>query len=251
MAKLNEIVIFLNKYLEVGKFPGDSSWNGLQIEGSGDVKKIVFGVTAGVDLFKKTKEEGADMIICHHGVFWKEANPSIVGYYKDRVGFLLENNISLYACHLPLDAHRECGNNAEILRLLNAKIKEGFSLRKGENIGWIGDCSPTTVEDIVKKLQKEINSKSVILNYGKKKIEKIAVVSGGAPYDVFQAIEKGVDLFITGDAADVTEVVKDAKMNVIFAGHYATEITGVKALLKIIKEEFNVEALFIDVPTNL
>ncbi len=251
MAKLNEIVLFLNKYLEVGKFPEDSSWNGLQVEGGGDVKKIVFGVTAGLDLFKKAKEEEADMIVCHHGIFWKEANPSVAGYYKDRIELLLDNNTSLYACHLPLDAHRECGNNAEILRLLNAEIKEGFSPRKGESIGWIGECSPRTIGEIAKTLEETINAKSIILSYGKKEIKKIAVVSGGAPHDVFQAIEKGVDLFITGDAADITEVVKDAKINVIFAGHYATETTGVRALLKIIKEEFGVEVLFIDVPTNL
>ncbi len=251
MTKLKEIVAFLNNYLEHEKFPEDSSWNGLQVEGNEEVKKIVFGVTAGVDLFKKAKEENADMIICHHGLFWKQANPSISGWKKDRVFLLLGNKISFYASHLPLDAHPDCGNNVEILKILDAKIKDKFSYRKGENIGWIGECKPTSLGNIVEKLEKGIGAKCLVLDHGKKEVKNIAVVSGGAPYDVFEAIEKEVDLFITGDAADVVEVVKDAKINVIFAGHYATETTGIKALQKIVEEKFDVETLFIDVPTNL
>jgi len=251
MTKLKEIVLFLNKYLDHEKFPEDSSWNGLQVEGKEEVGKIVFGVTAGVDLFKKAKEKNADMIICHHGLFWKQANPSISGWQKDRVSFLLENKMSFYASHLPLDAHPDYGNNVEILKILDAKVKDKFSYRKGENIGWIGECKSTPLEEIVQKLKKSINADCVVLDYGKKEVKNIAVVSGGAPYDVFEAIEKEVDLFITGDAADVLEVVKDAKINVIFAGHYATETTGIKALLKVVEEKFDVETFFIDVPTNL
>ncbi len=251
MAKLKEIVLFLNKYLDHEKFPEDSSWNGLQVEGKKEVKRIVFGVTAGVELFKKAKEKNADMIISHHGLFWRQANPTISGWQKDRVSFLLENKISFYASHLPLDAHPDCGNNVEILKILGAKVKDKFSYRKGENIGWIGECKPVSLDKIVQKLKKSIDSDCVVLDYGKKEVKNIAVVSGGAPYDVFEAIEREVDLFITGDAADVLEVVKDAKINVIFAGHYATETTGIKALQKIVEEKFNVETFFIDVPTNL
>jgi dinuclear metal center YbgI/SA1388 family protein len=251
MIKLKEIVSFLNEYLGHEKFLEDSSWNGLQVEGNENVKKIVFGVTAGVNLFKKAKEENADMIICHHGLFWKQANPSISGWQKDRVSFLVENKISFYASHLPLDAHPDCGNNVEILKILDAKVKDKFSYEKGENIGWIGECNPVSLNEIVQKLKKSIKANCVVLDYGKKEVKNIAVVSGGAPYDVFEAIEKEVDLFITGDAADVLEVVRDAKINVIFAGHYATETTGVKALQKIVEEKFNIETSFIDVPTNL
>jgi dinuclear metal center YbgI/SA1388 family protein len=251
MVKLKQIILFLNEYLKHEKFPEDSSWNGLQVEGKEEVKKIAFGVTAGVDLFKKAKRKNADMIICHHGLFWKQANPIISGWQKDRVFFLLENKISFYTSHLPLDAHPACGNNIEILKILGAKVKDKFSYEKGENIGWIGECKPVSLNEIVQKLKKSINSDCIVLDHGKKKIKNIAVVSGGAPYDVFEAIEKKVDLFITGDAADVREVVKDAKINVIFAGHYATETTGIKALLKVVKDEFDVETFFVDVPTHL
>lgn len=251
MAKLKEVVLFLNRYLDHEKFSEDSSWNGLQVEGKKEVKKIVFGVTAGVDLFKKAKKEEADMIVCHHGLFWKQKNPSILGWQKDRVSFLLENKISFYASHLPLDAHPECGNNIEILKIIDAKVKDKFSCHKGESIGWIGECETTTVESVVEKLEKNINANCVVLNHGKKEVKSIAVVSGEAPYDVFEAIEKEIDLFITGESADILEVVKDAKINVIFAGHYATETTGVRALQKILKENFDVKTSFIDLPTNL
>ncbi len=250
MAKLKKIVDFLDDHLKNSEFE-DSSWNGLQVEGKEEVNKIAFCVTAGVEVFKEAENRGADMIIAHHGIFWKEANPSIKGWMKDRVTFLTKNDISFYASHLPLDGHPEDGNNARIMKLLDAKIEEPMAMHKGKSIGWIGRVEPISVSDIAKKLESSIGSKCVILDRGKEMVERVAVVSGGAPYDVFEAIEKKADLFITGDAADVFEVVRDAKINVIFAGHYATETTGVKALSDLLKEKFGVETTFIDAPTGL
>lgn len=250
MTKLKDIVDFLNKHLKNSEFE-DDSWNGLQIEGREEVNKVAFCVTAGVEVFRKAKEEGADMIIAHHGIFWKKANPSITGWMKDRVTFLTENDISFYASHLPLDAHPEDGNNARIMKLLDAKIEEPMAMHKDKNIGWIGRVEPMTVKDVVGKLESSLGAKCIVLDRGKEKVERVAVVSGGAPYDVFEAIGKEADLFITGDAADVSEVVRDAKINVIFAGHYATETTGVKALSELVGKRFGVETVFIEAPTGL
>ncbi len=250
MIKLKEIVDFLDNHLKNSEFE-DDSWNGLQVEGREEVNKIAFCVTAGLEVFKKAKDERADMIIAHHGVFWKQTNPSITGWMKDRVTFLTKNDISFYASHLPLDGHPEDGNNARIMELLGAKIEEPMVIHKGKSIGWIGRCEPISVSDIVKKLESSIGSKCIVLDRGKEMVERVAVVSGGAPYDVFEAIKKEADLFITGDAADVFEVVRDAKINVIFAGHYATETTGVKAISDLLKKKFGVETVFIDAPTGL
>ncbi len=250
MTKLKEIIDFLDKHLKNSEFE-DNSWNGLQVEGKEEVNKIAFCVTAGLEVFKKAKDEGADMIVAHHGIFWKQANPSITGWMKDRVTFLTKNDISFYTSHLPLDGHPEDGNNARIMKLLGAKIEEPMAMHKGKNIGWIGRCEPISVSDIVKKLESSIGSKCIVLDRGKEMVERVAVVSGGAPYDVFEAIEKEADLFITGDAADVFEVVRDAKINVIFAGHYATETTGVKAISDLLRDKFGVETVFIDAPTGL
>ena len=191
MANLKSIVTFLNKHLDQGKFSEDDSWNGLQVEGRKEVKRVAFAVTAGLDVFKKAKKGGADMIVAHHGIFWEKANPSVVGWYKKRISFLLDNNLSFYASHLPLDAHPEHGNNAQIIKLLEGDIKEGFVHSGKENIGWIGECKTTSLKEIVSKLEKKLKADCIVLNYGKKKIKRIAVVSGGSPLSVFEARNRG------------------------------------------------------------
>ena len=125
MPTLKKITNYLNQYLAIDKFE-DDSWNGLQIEGASEIKKIVTGVTAGAELFIKAKEENADLIIVHHGHFWTKANPSIIGWSKNRLDILLKNKISLYGVHLPLDAHKDVGNNAQLLKLIGADITDEF-----------------------------------------------------------------------------------------------------------------------------
>ncbi len=249
MPKLNKIVDYLNEYLEIEEID-DDSWNGLQVEGEKEVSRVAFSVTAGMDVFRAAKKENADMIVVHHGLFWKKANPSLKGWKKDRVKFLLENKISLYACHLPLDRHLTVGNNAQILKFLKAQPKKPME-NKEKNIGWIGECRETSIEEIKQRIEEKFSTKCILLDYGKRKVKKIGVISGGAPHGVFGAIEKEVDLFITGDPSDITEVVKDAKINVIFAGHYASETVGVKAVSEVLRKEFNIETVFIDAPTGL
>lgn len=252
MKNLNDIVSFLNDYLKIDEIE-DNSWNGLQVEGKQEIKKIAYAVSAGADVFQRSVNEKADMIIVHHGQFWKGSDPRIVGWNKERIDILRDNEISLYASHLPLDRHRDVGNNAQLLKLLGAKIKEEFSLYKGKNVGWIGEfISPKTIEEIVKKLNLSLNTKSIVVPFGKEKIKKIAVCSGGGDYaDFAEAIEKKVDLYITGDTSEIYNMAKDAKINVIFGGHYATEILGVKALAEIIKKKFEMETVFIDIPSGL
>lgn len=252
MKKLNDIISFLDDYLKINEIE-DTSWNGLQVEGNPEVRKIAYAVSAGSEIFQKSADEKADMIIVHHGQFWKGGDPRIIGWNKERVDILRDNKISLYASHLPLDRHKEIGNNAQLLKLLGAKIKEEFSLHKGKNIGWIGELvSPKRIEEIAKTLNDSLNTNSIIVQFGKEKIKRIAVCSGGGDYaDFMEAIEKKVDLYITGDTSEIYNMARDAKINVIFGGHYATEILGVKALAEIIKKKFNLETVFIDVPSGL
>ncbi len=250
MPKLNNIVKFLDQYLETDKF---EEWNGLQIEGKSEVKKIVFEVDASIDTFKEAIKNGADLIVAHHGLFWKNVNPSFVGYNKERIDLLQKNGISLYISHLPLDRHRTIGNNAELLRLLGAKIIEEFCQYGDSNVSWIGKCrKPITIEQAVEKLKIELGANCTVLSFGKKEIKTIAVCSGGGGYEpFFEAFNKKVDLYLGGEAIDIYSLVKDAKFNVIFAGHHATETVGVKALSKIVKNKFKVETVFVDIPTGL
>jgi len=254
MVKLKELVEFLDDYLAIGDV-NDKSWNGLQIEGKEEVKKILFSVDACTETFKRAADEKADMIIVHHGHFWSVMDPSLKGWTKERVKFLLDNNISLYACHLPLDRHKEIGHNAELIKLLGGEITDEFYEIDGKNISWIGKLkkhlSIKEVEDILKS---KLDAKCKVLHFGEEFIKTVAVCSGGGGYPgFFEALSKKdkIDLYLTGDSIDVYQVTKDSKFNVIFAGHYATETLGIKALAKVAEEKFEVKTVFGNIPTGL
>jgi dinuclear metal center YbgI/SA1388 family protein len=252
MPSLNKIVGFLDKYLKIDDVQ-DSSWNGLQFEGGSKVEKIAFAVDASAESFEKAAQENAELLIVHHGHFWNSHNPSIVGWSKDRMDLLYKNGLSLYACHLPLDRHKEVGNNAELLKLLGAPIKKEFLFHKGKNIGWIGERKRAIpLSDIEQKLNHNLKTSCIVLPFGKNKIKTIAVCSGGGSYGGFyEALALNADLYITGDTAEVYYTAQDAGMNVIFAGHHATETVGLKALSKVVNKKFKIETVFIDLPTGL
>lgn len=247
MVDLAKITKFLDKELNINEELGDLSHNGLQVEMTGDVKKIGFAVDASMQTFKKAKKEGCNLLIVHHGLFWNRKERIINSLYK-QIQFLIENNIGLYGVHLPLDKHKKYGNNAGLFKLLGAVPQEIF----GE-VGYIGEFkTPKKFEDIVRILNKKINAKCKILKYGPKKVKKIAIVSGGATWDVFDAITKKADMFITGEISHgVYHPVKEAKIHYVDAGHYATETVGVKALIPVLNKKFKIRTVFLDVPTGL
>ena len=252
MPSLKKIVGFLDTYLKIDDIQ-DSSWNGLQFEGDPKVEKIAFAVDASAESFEKAVEENAGLLIVHHGHFWQSHNPSISGWSKDRIDVLYKNGLSLYASHLPLDRHKEVGNNAELLKLLGAPIKEEFLFHKGKNIGWIGERKRAiSISDIEQKLNDNLKTSCIVLPFGKKNIKTIAVCSGGGSYGGFyEALSSKADLYITGDTAEVYYTAKDSGINVIFAGHHATETVGLKALSKIVEKKLKIETVFIDLPTGL
>ena len=252
MVSLRRIVTFLDTYLDIDEIK-DDSWNGLQVEGKSEVRKAVFAVDAGIDTFKRAIQENAELVVVHHGLFWRSGNPTLVDWTKERVNLLLRNGISLYASHLPLDKHREVGNNAQLLKLLGAQIKDEFGEYHGVNIGWIGELKPlVSLTEIEQRLNTELKTQCTILRFGKEKIETIAVCSGGGGHGRFlEALQKKVDLYVTGDSTEIYHAAKDAGFNVIFAGHHATETLGVKALSEVVTQKFKVEPLFLDIPTGL
>lgn len=248
----DELVKFLNDYLKINDIE-DNSWNGLQFEGKENVQKIASAVDAGIETFEMAISLNADFLIVHHGLFWKGGDPSINKNSKKRIDILYKNNMSLYAAHLPLDRHKEIGNNALILKMLNAKIKNEFVFSKDKNIGWIGETNKTmNIREIEKVINSELNAKCICLPFGPEKIKSIAVCSGGGNYDdFFEALEKKVDLYITGDTSEIYHTAKDYGISVIFAGHHATETLGVKALLEILRKKFKVKTEFMDIETGL
>lgn len=252
MVTLKEITSFLDTYLAIHDIT-DNCWNGLQFEGALEFSKIVLAVDAGIETFTAAVKAQAHLLIVHHPHFWTGTNPAIVGWSKQRLALLFTHNLSLYVAHLPLDRHREVGNNAQILRLLGAKIVDEFLHEGDKNIGWIGRLpAAVPLPALAKKLNQGLATSSVVLPHGPATITTVAVVSGSGGYAGFaEAVAKRVDLYITGDTSEVYHTAKDAGINVIFAGHHATETVGLKALADVLTKKFPVETEFIDIPTGL
>lgn len=256
MVTREEAVAFLDKYLAVKDCARyDNAWNGLQVEGASTIKKIMFTTDAGIESFEKAVAISADMIVVHHGIFWQANDPRMRGYMKRRVSILLEHGISLYAAHLPLDKHPIVGNNAQILNMLGFRPDESrpFGFYKGIYLSFVGTTdtpkSLTLIEDI---LVQETDAHCKVLAFGPKVVGTLAVCSGGGGYSILdEAAEAGVDAYITGDATEFYHQAHDVGLNVIFAGHHATEIVGVRALSRVVSQELAVEAVFVDVPTGL
>jgi dinuclear metal center YbgI/SA1388 family protein len=251
MVQRDELVKFLDKYLEA-QLVKDLAMNGLQIEGKAKIEKIALGVSASLELFKKAKDLKADALIVHHGLFWGTASP-IKGFLKERIASLLLSDISLIAYHLPLDKHPVVGNNAQLLKLFKTKHLEPFAKYNGQMIGFRAQLEqPLTTQEINKIIENKLFTKTFCLNYGKDPVEHIAVVSGSASETIHEAINENVELLITGETAEyVPEIAKESKINFISAGHYNSERLGVIALGKLLEDEFDIKAEFIDVPNPI
>ena len=236
----------MNKELKIRKMK-DTSKNGLQVRACENITKVGLATDACMDVFKKAKKLGCDLVVVHHGLFWKKQR-DVTGLVRKRVNFLKKNKISIYAAHLPLDKHRKYGHNAYLFRLLNAKPKRLF-----RGVGYLGYLKKTrNLNSIVKEIEKKLKTKCKVWKFGKRKIKKIAIVSGGGFIDIPEAIKKKVDLFITGETVSwMYYYVKEGKINVITAGHYKTETSGVKALGDLLKEKFDLKTVFIDMPTGM
>ncbi len=242
------IVKFLDAYLAGGRLK-DASQNGLQVEGKAVVKKIAFGVSASLELFKRAASAKADMIVVHHGLFWGHACP-VTCPLKEKLELLLANGISLAAWHLPLDRHPVSGNNAQILKLLGAGSQEPFGAYDGVTIGVKGKLKKAArLSGIKHILSTGLGSRPLSFDFGPAVIKTIGVVSGGATRMFEQAVAEGLDLFITGEVSEfVQEYAREHKANFISAGHYNTEKPGVRALSDLLSKKFGVKTEFIDIP---
>lgn len=249
MVTTTEIAEFLDKELDINGIEDNSS-NGLQVENAGEIKKIGFAVDACMETFQQAVETGCQMLIVHHGLFWNKGKFYLVGAGYNKMKFLLENNLAVYAAHLPLDLHSEYGNNAQLAKLLSLQRTEPFGEHHEKAIGVKGELrTVVSIKEIKKNLEKN-KLQTLTLPFGKDKIKTIAIISGGAAGEVEEAIQKKADLYLTGEPMHhVYHLAKESNINVIFGGHYETEVWGVKALMPVLKAQFKVKVEFIDVPT--
>jgi len=244
---------FFRGFLDFQGFSGDVAMNGIQVDNDGSpVKKIAFAVDGAMETFQQAAAKGADMLFVHHGLFWG-APARIAGNLRQRIKFLLDHNICLYAVHLPLDQHAEFGNNAVLAKLLGLQNIEPFGMYHGRKIGYKGTfSSPVTIDEAVKKIAFEGRPPAGVFPFGRKDCLTAAVVSGGSSANARDAIDEGIDLFITGESFHgVYHDCLEAKLNMIAGGHYSTEVWGVQAVMRHCVSNLGIDCEFLDIPTGL
>jgi dinuclear metal center YbgI/SA1388 family protein len=268
MIKLKELKKYLDNLLQLNQIVGDPSNNGLQIEGSKKINKIIFGVDTSVCIVEKAIEQKADFIFVHHGLSWGNSLKYITSYNASLIKPLFQHDISLYAAHLPLDSHPAIGHNAVIADTLKLEDKKMFAKYCDANIGFAGYLpKPLSVKELSLLFNKELND--IISSYSNtettdtsdpcfvldngRSVKKVGVISGGSGLEgVVAALKEGIDCLITGEFEHQNyHLAKENGLAVIAAGHYKTETPGVFAVMDIIKDKFDVKTDFVNIPTGL
>jgi dinuclear metal center YbgI/SA1388 family protein len=249
-----ELDAFFRTILDIDGFSGvDSSLNGLQVDNDGSAfQKIAFGVDASLETFRRALAAGAGLLFVHHGLFWGTPAP-ITGNLRGRIQYLLDNNLALYAVHLPLDQHPTLGNNAGLAELLGLENIEPFGLYHGRKIGYKGTFPvPLGIEAAVQRIGFMGRPPLGVYPFGREKNASCAVVSGGAAAEALQALDEGIDLFVTGEMShEVYHQCLEGRLNMIAGGHYSTEVWGVRRVMERCATELHLDVEFIDVPTGI
>ena len=242
--KRDELLAYLDSLLLPGKFK-DYCPNGLQVEGGLEVRKIVGGVTASQALLDFAVDRRADAILVHHGYFWKGEDARVVGLRRRRLGTLLANDINLIAYHLPLDAHAEFGNNAQLAVRFGWQVDGRFG---DQEVAWLGHLAQSMrLADLATQLHRGLGREPMVIGQADRQIRRMAWCSGGAQAYFEEAIALGVDVFISGEVSEQTfHLANESGVAYIAAGHHATERWGVEALLRHLGEKFGIECEFAD-----
>ncbi|MDR0331336.1 MAG: Nif3-like dinuclear metal center hexameric protein [Chitinispirillales bacterium] len=248
-ASRDAIVSLLDKTLRTSEI-SDRSVNGLQVEGVSEVARVGLAVDACLEAYKLAHAKGCQMVIAHHGIIW-EGIKSIRGPLYRQIEFLVKSGVSLYASHLPLDLHPTLGNNARIAKALGLKNIAPFGVYRGGCIGFEGSFpAPVTLKSVADLVKKRFGGPTSALPFGPPKIRRAAIISGGGTAALPEAIEKKIDLFVTGESSHENHhAALEGKINVVYGGHYHTEKPGVIALGEFLNKKFGIDAVFLDVPT--
>lgn len=243
--QLSEIIKSVNELLTPENFH-DYAPNGLQVQGKSEVKKIVTGVTACLDLIEAAREKKADALFVHHGWFWKREDPRITGIRYGRIAALLKADMSLVAYHLPLDAHPKLGNNALLGQALGFIPEGNFS---EANLGWLGVTDrEISVRDLATKIEKVLQQAPLTVGKIDRSIRKVAWCTGAAQDMIEEAIDLGVDCFISGEISErTTHIAREAGIVYFACGHHATERFGIRALGNWIADTHGIDVEFIDI----
>lgn len=262
---IDELDRYLRALLSIEAFDDlDASQNGLQVSCSKKpIRKIAFAVDACLENFHKAKQQHADMLFVHHGLFWNKSLLLTGSHYK-RLAYLIQNDMALYAVHLPLDADPVYGNNAGIARNLSLCEIEPFGIYHGVPIGVKGrlvapnsannttDENGCRLDEVLTRLFKRGEEARIVLPFGPEKIQTVGIISGAASGDLPQAISAGLDCFITGEVKhEAYHQALENKITVIAGGHYQTETFGVQNVMEKLAADTHIETIFLDTPTGL
>jgi dinuclear metal center YbgI/SA1388 family protein len=250
--KLQTLVSTLDTLLrsqEINDYPG--AVNGLQLENSGTVVRILAAVDACESIILEASRVPGSLLIVHHGLFWNGVRPVTGSLYR-KLKAALAGNLAIYSSHLPLDLHPEFGNNVLLARALGVNsLKPAFTM-KGQSIGLIGKIRATTRESLLEKIRTAVGGRVHLAPGGPETIRTVLVVTGGAGSEVSQAATLGVDAFVTGEGPHWSYTAAEEEgVNLFYAGHYATETFGVKALAAHLSRKTGLPWNFLDHPTGL
>jgi dinuclear metal center YbgI/SA1388 family protein len=249
VTRRDDVITFLDDLLEPGAF-GDLGPNGLQVPGSAEVTKVVTGVSAQLELFERAARAGAELVLCHHGVFWDFHPRALTPELAARLRCLLTADISLASYHLPLDAHEEVGNNALLCEALGLERGERFGSYRGREIGFVGRApGGIPLAELALRCTRELGQEPFTWDAGPEVIRSVGIVSGAAASSLSEAAARGLDAFLTGEPAEHTMAdAREAGVHFLAAGHYATETLGVRRLGDLLADRFGLIHEFVDIP---
>ena len=245
MVKINELIHYTQQLMHVERFK-DYCPNGLQVEGRPDIHKIVTGVTASMALLEAAHKVNADLVLVHHGYFWRNEDARIVGIKRNRLAYLLKNDLNLMAYHLPLDAHAELGNNVQLGKLLGLNAVDYVG---DENLVAYAELeTQITLDDFLLRIESCLQRSATVVGDRNRPVKKIAWCTGAAQSYIEAAAALGADVFISGEISEqTTHQALEMGVTYVSAGHHATERYGVKALGEHLAARFNLEHEFIDI----
>ena len=247
-ASIHDLIGNLDAFLEPGRYR-DYGPNGLQVPGPDEIVTVVTGVSAHVELFERAAELDADLVLTHHGILWDRAPRRIDEPMKRRLKLLFDHDMALAAYHLPLDGHLEAGNNALLAKGLGATALEPFAEHGTATIGVAARfAEPLARDELLARVERLCGQEPLAFPYGPDPVASIGIVSGAGSDYLAEAADRGLDAFLTGEPTE--RAMADARerdLTYVAAGHYATEVLGVRGLGERLAARFNVRHEFIEV----
>jgi dinuclear metal center YbgI/SA1388 family protein len=250
-GKLAIITAYLNESLDIPAFPDyPNAFNGLQLENSGRVTRVGAAVDSGLKVIEMAIAQGVDLLLVHHGLFWGGCVP-ISGPTYTKLAKAIGANLAVYSAHLPLDAHPEIGNNVLLAAELGLGPVEAFFEFRGRSVGCFAQLD-IGYADLLEKIEHRFGRAVWHCDAGPERVRKVGIVTGGAGSELAEAKAQGIDTFITGEGPHHTfTLAEELGMNLVYAGHYATETAGVKALADRVANRFGLSWVFLDHPSGL